>query len=160
MLDFSVPYIEAFKQGATEPIITNEMLVYWHRPHLKDVSCDSTDNCGSRPTGADVSIGSISPISLRYDGRLGDTFADPLQFVEDSVFVATMTTQGGSVTVNSGSNAAYTMQVDAGVQIFQVPMGVGQQAFKFQTTAGKSGSGTSNVSVLDTCWVRSNQSPI
>ena len=55
MLDFAVPYIEAFKTGATEPVITTEMLVYWYRPTLKSASCDSTDNCGSKPTGWEVS---------------------------------------------------------------------------------------------------------
>lgn len=55
MLDFAVPYIEAFKTGLTEPVIIAEMLVYWYRPHLKSAQCDHTDNCGSRPTGWDVS---------------------------------------------------------------------------------------------------------
>ena len=54
MLDFAVPYIEAFKSGASEPVITSEMLVYWYRPHLKSAECDSTDICGSKPTGWDV----------------------------------------------------------------------------------------------------------
>lgn len=30
-------------------------MVYWYRPHLKNVNCDSTDNCLGRPTGWDVS---------------------------------------------------------------------------------------------------------
>jgi glucan endo-1,3-alpha-glucosidase len=55
MLDFSVPYIEAFKQGKTEPVITTEALHYWHRPHLKTAQCDSSDNCGSKPNGWEVS---------------------------------------------------------------------------------------------------------
>lgn len=54
MLDFAVPYINAFKSGLSEPVIETEMLVYWHRPHLKAAECDSTDNVGSRPTGWDV----------------------------------------------------------------------------------------------------------
>lgn len=55
MLDFAVPYIEAFKQGKSEPVVSKENLVYWHRPHLKTASCDATDNCGSKPKGWDVS---------------------------------------------------------------------------------------------------------
>lgn len=55
MLEFAVPYIEAFKQGKREPVINKEMLVYWHRPHMKDANCDATDNCGSKPKGWDVS---------------------------------------------------------------------------------------------------------
>jgi glucan endo-1,3-alpha-glucosidase len=54
MLDFAIPYINAFKAGLTEPVIDKDMLVYWHRPHVKEVSCDSTDNCGSTPTGYEV----------------------------------------------------------------------------------------------------------
>jgi hypothetical protein len=62
MLDFAIPYINAFKTGATQPVIEQEMLVYWHRPHLKSAECDSTDNCGKKPTGYEVSL-SISRIS-------------------------------------------------------------------------------------------------
>ena len=55
MMDFMVPYIKAFKTGATQPVIEDEMIVYWYRPHLKSAECDSTDNCGSKPTGWEVS---------------------------------------------------------------------------------------------------------
>ena len=55
MLDFAVPYISAFKQGLSAPVITQNMLVYWYRPHLKSAECDSTDNCGEKPAGFDVS---------------------------------------------------------------------------------------------------------
>lgn len=126
MLDFSVPYIEAFKRGSATPIIDNEMLVYWHRPHLKSAQCDATDNCGGKPTGWEM--------------------------VEDVVFVATMTKSGGTVNVQSGSQPATQHTVEAGVQVFQVPMGVGIQQFSFQTAQGKTGGGSSNVSVTDTCW--------
>ena len=55
-LEFAVPYIKAFKTGSKTPIIEQDMLVYWYRPHLKSASCDSTDNCGSKPTGWDVRL--------------------------------------------------------------------------------------------------------
>ena len=127
MLDFAVPYIEAFKAGLSEPIVQQEMMVYWHRPHLKDVECDSTDVCGGKPTGWD--------------------------FLADSVFVATMTKNGGQVTVTSGDNTAVTTVVDGGVQVFQVPMAAGQQAFSFQTSSQPgTATGSSNLTVLDTCW--------
>jgi glucan endo-1,3-alpha-glucosidase len=57
MLDMAVPYIAAFKAGLKEPVITQDMVVYWYRPHLKSASCDGTDNCGSKPTGWEVSPG-------------------------------------------------------------------------------------------------------
>ncbi|GFZ45004.1 glucan endo-1,3-alpha-glucosidase [Saitozyma sp. JCM 24511] len=126
MLDMAVPYINAFKAGQTTVTVQDEMLVYWYRPHLKSAECDSTDLCGAKPTGWD--------------------------FLEDSVFVTAMTISGGTVTVTSGSNAAVTTTVDAGVQIFQVPMGVGTQSFSFQTNSGGSGSGSGNVSISADCW--------
>jgi glucan endo-1,3-alpha-glucosidase len=36
MLDFAVPYVNAFKQGLSAPVIEDEMVVYWYRPHLKN----------------------------------------------------------------------------------------------------------------------------
>jgi len=73
--------------------------------------------------------------------------------LEDVVFVATMTRSGGSVTVTSGSNPPHTQNVDAGVQIFQVPMGVGPQSFSLKSINGGSGSGTSSVPISSSCWV-------
>lgn len=127
MLDFAVPYIKAFKAGETALVIDNEMLVYWYRPHLKSASCDSTDNCGSKPTGWD--------------------------FLGDTVFVSTMTQSGGIVKVTSGGNHAVIQQVDAGVQMIEVPMGVGEQTFEFITFQGGYGKTTSNVKISADCWV-------
>ena len=73
--------------------------------------------------------------------------------LDDSVFVAAMTKAGGSVTVTSGSNPPITNTVSPGVQVFQVPMGVGIQSFSFSTTTGKSGTATSNISISADCWV-------
>ena len=73
--------------------------------------------------------------------------------LEDSVFVATMTKSGGNVTVSSGTNTPVTSNVAAGVQIFQVPMGVGTQSFQFATNSGKSGTAISNITVSADCWV-------
>jgi len=146
MLDFAVPYIEAFKTGATEPGITTEMLVYWYRPHLKAANCDSTDNCGTKPTGWNVSL---------FAGMLPLITADEAESLNDSVFVAAMTKSGGSITVTSGSEAPVTSSVGAGVQVFEVPMGVGTQSFQFCTNEGKSGSATSNVTISADCWVSS-----
>lgn len=54
MLEFAKPYIAAFKTGSPTPIIERDMLVYWHRPTLKNVDCDATDNCGAKPEGWEV----------------------------------------------------------------------------------------------------------
>jgi hypothetical protein len=56
MLEFAKPYITAFKTGSPTPIIDRDMLVYWHRPTLKNVECDATDNCGAKPEGWEVSL--------------------------------------------------------------------------------------------------------
>ncbi|ORY25953.1 glycosyl hydrolase family 71-domain-containing protein [Naematelia encephala] len=126
VLDFAQPYIAAFKAGASEPIIDQEVALYYHRPHLKSAECDSTDNCGSKPTGWD--------------------------YVEDAVFVATMTKSGGSVTITSGSNAPVQQTVKAGVDMVSVPMVPGQVSVQFTTTSGGSGSATSNITVSTECW--------
>ncbi|WVQ73398.1 hypothetical protein IAR50_002970 [Cryptococcus sp. DSM 104548] len=126
MLDFAVPYIKAFKTGATEPVIDQEMLVYWHRPHLKTASCDDTDNCLGKPTGWD--------------------------YLEDTVFVSTMTQWGGIVKVTSGSNAPVVQYVEKGSQVVEVPMAVGAQEFEFITFKGGFGRTTSNITVTDECW--------
>jgi glucan endo-1,3-alpha-glucosidase len=73
--------------------------------------------------------------------------------VSDSIFVSTFTKSGGSITVTSGSNAPVTTKVSAGVQMVEIPMGVGIQSFQMQTADGKSVGGSGNVSISDGCWV-------
>ncbi|WVQ85054.1 hypothetical protein IAT38_007218 [Cryptococcus sp. DSM 104549] len=126
MLDFAVPYIKAFKAGASAPVIDEEMLVYWYRPHLKSAECDSTDTCGGKPTGWD--------------------------FLEDTVFVTAFTKAGGIVKITSGSNLPVIKKVDKGAQMFEVPMGVGEQKFEFVTFSGGFRSAASNVTVSADCW--------
>ncbi|ODN93422.1 hypothetical protein L198_05287 [Cryptococcus wingfieldii CBS 7118] len=126
MMDFAIPYIKAFKAGKSEPVIEQEMLVYWHRPHLKSASCDDTDNCLGRPTGWD--------------------------YLEDTVFVSTMTQWGGVIKVTSGNSLPVIRYVEQGVQMVEVPMGVGAQSFEFVSFKGGFGRTTSNVTVTDECW--------
>jgi hypothetical protein len=123
----SPPYITAFKSGSRRPVIDRDMLVYWYRPHLKGVSsCDDTDNCGARPAGWDI--------------------------VSDSVFVASFSNSGGSVTVKSGNKAEVTKSIGAGVNMMQFDMSAGEQVFSLSSGSKKvSGSGSS--AVLNSCWV-------
>lgn len=72
--------------------------------------------------------------------------------VADEVFVAVMTKNGGSFTATSGSNGAVTHEAAAGVQVFRVPMGVGEQKFTF-TAAGQTGEDTSSIPISADCWV-------
>ncbi|BEI83295.1 hypothetical protein CcaverHIS002_0311630 [Cutaneotrichosporon cavernicola] len=125
MLDLAGPFIKAFKAGASEPAVDQEGIVYWYRPHLKNVNCDSTDNFGSKPTGWEL--------------------------VKDSVFVAAMTKSGGTLKVTSGGNAPVSLEAKGGVDVFEVPMGVGEQSFELTTTGG-SASGKSNLTISDQCW--------
>lgn len=78
--------------------------------------------------------------------------------VEDQVFVATMTKNGGSFTVTSGGNSVVTNQAGAGVQVFKIPMGVGEQKFTF-TANGANGGDTSTIPISADCWVSPLQCP-
>ncbi|KAJ9099281.1 hypothetical protein QFC21_004162 [Naganishia friedmannii] len=125
MLEFAKPYIRAFKTGSPTPIIDRDMLVYWHRPTLKNVECDATDNCGAKPTGWEM--------------------------LSDEIFVAAFALAPGKVQVTSGSNAVFEQDVPAGVTMIKVPMGAGEQYFHFTTTAGTDVNGTSEQSVETSC---------
>jgi glucan endo-1,3-alpha-glucosidase len=72
--------------------------------------------------------------------------------VQDVIFIATLTRSGGTFTVDSGSNSPVTQTAGPGVQIFQVPMGVGVQVFNFEAD-GKKGSDSPNVTISAECWV-------
>ncbi|OCF37162.1 hypothetical protein I316_01069 [Kwoniella heveanensis BCC8398] len=126
MLDLSLPYIKAWKAGRKSPIVDKDQVVYWYRPHLKSASCDDTDNFGSKPTG--------------------------WEYTEDTVFVTTMTKLGGTVKVTSGTNKPVIKLVKPGVQMVEVPMGVGNQTFEFFTLTGGYHRSVSKVAISDKCW--------
>ena len=127
LLEFARPYIQAFKSGSSRPAVNGDKLVYWYRPTLKSVaSCDGTDAVGSRPNGWEI--------------------------VGDTVFVATFSSSGGSITVKSGSQGSVTKSIGAGVTMHQFDMGAGDQTFTMQS-GGRSLSGTSSQDVLDSCLV-------
>ncbi|KAJ9104145.1 hypothetical protein QFC19_004129 [Naganishia cerealis] len=125
MLEFAKPYINAFKTGSPTPIVDREMLVYWHRITLKNVECDATDNCGSKPEG--------------------------WKMLNDEVFVAAFTLAPGKVQVTSGSNPVFEQDVPAGVTMLRVPMGAGDQHFHLTTTAGTDLTAKSEQSVRASC---------
>ena len=126
MMALATPYINAFKTGSKTPVFDNEMVVFWHRPHLKGATCDSTDNCGTKPTGWDM--------------------------VDDALFLTTFTHSGGQVAVSSGGQTS-VMPVGSGVQTFSVPMSAGLQQVALQTNSGGVGTKQSNVTVSADCWV-------
>lgn len=124
-MDFAGPYIKAFKAGLSEPVIDREMLVYWYRPMMKDIDCDGTDACHTRPDG--------------------------WQFVKDTVFVASFSKTGGSVKVTSGGKVV-EKDIGAGVTMMEFDMAVGDQTFEMTTSTAKL-SGKSAQPILGSCWV-------
>jgi len=96
------PFIAAYKAGKTMPTITTDQLIYWYRPTPKGVNCDSTDNAGSKPAGADL--------------------------VKDNIYVVSLLTAAGRVTVNSGGTV-YAFDAPAGASAIAVPFHVGAQSF-------------------------------
>jgi glucan endo-1,3-alpha-glucosidase len=129
LMDFAGPYIKAFKAGLGEPVIDREMLVYWYRPMMKDIDCDGTDACRTRPDG--------------------------WQFVEDTVFVASFSKTSGSVKVTSGGKVV-EKDIGAGVTMLEFDMAVGDQTFEMTTSTAKL-SGKSAQAVLGSCWVSNQQ---
>ncbi|KAH8680791.1 putative alpha-1,3-glucanase/mutanase [Xylariales sp. PMI_506] len=115
-LDMAKPFIAAFKAGATSAAsyIESDELVYWYRPTLKALDCDSTD---TTMVAADNSSGNY------FEGR-----PNGWEDVADQVFVVALLTEAGEVTVVSGSNVQ-TFSAPAGATAFAVDMEVGQQEF-------------------------------
>ncbi|TXT16023.1 hypothetical protein VHUM_00526 [Vanrija humicola] len=125
LMDLAVPFIKAYKAGGKAPVVEKDFVVYWHRPHLKSAECDATDPVKGKPAGWDL--------------------------VADVVFVAVSSKNGAKVTVTSGSNAPVTLDAQAGIQMFEVPMGTGQQKFELSSGAGTA-SGTSEIPITAGCW--------
>lgn len=117
------PYIAAYKAGASEPTVDSDELVFWYRPTPKDASC-----------GPD---------------SLGD--ARGKELLEDLVFVSTLLTQPGDLTVRSGSQQPVTVQVPAGIHTFNFTMGVGAQEFSVSRGGGKVIGGTSPKDISSSC---------
>lgn len=127
LLEFARPYITAFKNGSRRPVFDRDMLVYCYRPHFKSVSsCDGTDTVGARPNGWEI--------------------------VNDSVFVASFSASGGSVTVKSGDKGQVTKSIGPGVNMMQFDMGAGEQVFSM-SSGSKQLSGSGSTAITNACWV-------
>ncbi|KAL5404895.1 hypothetical protein PMIN03_008803 [Paraphaeosphaeria minitans] len=137
-LDMSKPYIAAFKADASDvtPYITEDELVYWYRPTLRDLNCDATDT-----TLQDANNGSGNYFKGRPDGW---------QTMSDSVFVVSLLKSAGQVSVSSGGNTQ-TFNAPAGAAAWTVPMGVGQQKFALQRNGATVMSATSLKDVSNVC---------
>lgn len=138
--DVAKPYIAAYKAGASSPdaYVTEDQIVYWYRPTLSTVECDSTDN----------TMGGDSSNNASGNYFIGKP--NGYQQLSDSVFVVTMLTADGSLTVTSGNNTQ-TFEAKAGVNTFQVDMGTGQQKFSLTRDSKTVLSGTSLKEIQDEC---------
>lgn len=130
------PFIAAWKAGASAPTITSDQIVYWYRIAPKDLDCDSTDTTMQPANNASGNY---------FEGR-----PNGYDSMSDSVFVVPMLTSAGTVVVNSGANE-YVYNAPAGVSAFEVPMGIGAQAFALERGGSTVISATSLKEILDVC---------
>lgn len=133
------PFIAAYHDGATSPdsYVTSDELVYWYRRTLRTIDCDDTDTCMTEATNT----------SGNYFLGKPNGWED----LEDAVFVVAMLTESGTVTITSGTNAAESFTVNAGISALQVPLAVGSQTFSLVRDGTTVLSGTSLMEVSDVC---------
>jgi glucan endo-1,3-alpha-glucosidase len=117
------PYIAAYKAGAAAPTVDADQLVYWYRPTPKDVTC--TSDPLPAPNG--------------------------ISMLADLVFVTTMLTEAGTLTVTSGDQAAQTIDVPAGIVTSNFTMGVGTQTFEVNRNGAKILGGDGGLEIKNTC---------
>jgi len=109
-LQWLLPYfIQSFKNGAP-PAVTQDIVVYWHRPYLK------SSTAYADPYG-------VPQVYLQDEDNSGLT---PAQALSDSVFVVTILTSAAQLQVNSGGQTN-TYNVPAGANIVKAPMNTGTQ---------------------------------
>ncbi|KZV81222.1 hypothetical protein EXIGLDRAFT_389280 [Exidia glandulosa HHB12029] len=137
-LDMAIPYIKAYKAGSNDvsQFITEDQVIYWYRRTPKDVNCDATDTTMGT---ADNSTGNY------FEGR-----PDGFEIMNDSVFVVPLLTSAGQVSVNSGGTL-YTFDAPAGASSFEVPMGLGAQAFALSRGGSEVFSDVSLMPISDEC---------
>ncbi|ODN74466.1 hypothetical protein L202_06852 [Cryptococcus amylolentus CBS 6039] len=118
------PFITAFKAGSEDVSVTENRLVYWYRPSLKDAECDSTDSVGSKPSGAEMAA--------------------------DSIFVAV---GAATITVTSGSSTSSQIVDKAGVHTLSFPMKAGAVSFEMKMDNDGRVSGNGAIEVTSGCYV-------
>ncbi|KAK4687685.1 glucan endo-1,3-alpha-glucosidase, partial [Tremellales sp. Uapishka_1] len=175
MMEIMPPFIRAFKAGEQVATVAagEEKMVWWYRPSLNAAECDSTDTCGTKPTGAyvgrplsvgivqahppDTSPGPQVPVFVRlllslFPLRFAVEMKSltPVQMAADSIFVCAMTTSDATVTVTSGSSTT-SQTVSAGITTLAFPMKVGKQSFAIKTASG-TGSGVGTIEITAGCY--------
>ncbi|TVY62742.1 Mutanase [Lachnellula suecica] len=137
-LDMAKPFIAAYHAGATSvnEYITSDELIYWYRPALRSLNCDSTDT-------------TMAPAN-NDSGNYFEGKPNGWEDMEDTVFVVSLLTAAGTVTVNSGGNTQ-SFNAPAGASAFQVPMAVGQQQFSLIRGSSTVLSGVSLKDISSVC---------
>jgi hypothetical protein len=136
------PFIAAYHAGAesVDSYITTDQLIYWYRPTLRGLDCDATD---TTMVSASNSSGNY------FEGR-----PDGWEDMQDSVFVVSLLTAPGTVTIISGKNYQ-TFDAPVGASSFQVDMQVGIQSFALTRGSNVvlSGSSLKEVSSICICGI-------
>ena len=137
-LDMSKPFIAAYKAGAQDvtPFITQDELIYWYRPTMRTLNCDSTDT---------TMVSAPNASGNYFMGR-----PNGWESMSDSVFIVSMLTAPGTVSVSSGGNSQ-TFNAPAGASLWTVPMGLGSQKFGLQRNGAQVMSVTSLKDISDVC---------
>ncbi|KAH7093900.1 glycosyl hydrolase family 71-domain-containing protein, partial [Auriculariales sp. MPI-PUGE-AT-0066] len=137
-LDMAIPYIKAYKAGATDvtPYIEEDKIVYWYRRTPRGVECDATD----------TTMGPADNSTHNYfNGK-----PDGWETMEDKVFVVALLKEPGTVTINSGG-VEYVAEAGTGATLMKVDMGTGTQAFALSRGGSDVFSGVSLVPIVDEC---------
>ena len=141
-LDMAKPFIAAYHAGSTSvnSFITSDQLIYWYRPTLAELDCDATDTTMVPANNASGNY---------FEGR-----PNGWQDMQDAVFVVSMLTAPGVVTITSGGNTE-SFNAPAGATAFQIPMAVGQQQFSLTRNGATVLSGVSlkNISPICICGI-------
>jgi len=135
-LNMSKPFIEAWKAGASKPIITSDEIFYWYRVMPRETDCDATDT-----TMVPANNASGNYFMGRPNGY--DSLAD-------AVFVVALLTSPGTVLVNAGGNE-YVFNAPAGSSAFSVPMMLGSQYFALKRNGAIVLEGTSLREIKNEC---------
>nr|XP_018259199.1 uncharacterized protein I303_08127 [Kwoniella dejecticola CBS 10117]OBR81357.1 hypothetical protein I303_08127 [Kwoniella dejecticola CBS 10117] len=125
-MDMMGPFISAFKAGQAQPQVTEDRMVWWYRPTLKNAECSSTDSVGEKPRGWEMAA--------------------------DSVFVAALTTGPATITVTIGGVASSQSVDGAGVHTLAFAMSVGSVAFQMEVDGGGSATGKGAIEISDQCY--------
>ncbi|KAJ8079346.1 hypothetical protein PM082_021849 [Marasmius tenuissimus] len=137
--NLSKPFIAAYKSSSpsVSPFITADQIIYWYRTIPKSLDCDATDT-------------TITPGGNNASGNFFRGRPNGYETLTDNIFVVTLLTSPGIVTVNSGGTL-YTYDAPQGSSAFAVPFQVGSQRFALIRNGAEVMGATSLKVIQDTC---------